>query len=710
MPLDPICGMFVRDAPDALETVVKGHRYTFCSKACLRRFTAPEREVAWLQRSAALALGIGASLLVLPAVGFVGEPVLGWTLFALGTAVQVVAGRPFYQGLGQAIVARRPNMDTLIVLGTTAAWLFGTVELLSPQTLVPGRQQYYFEVGALVLGFVSVGRWLEQRMRGEATIQVRKLLELQPATAHVLQDGSEVDVAVEDIQAEDVVVVRSGEAVPVDGVVLEGHGAVDEKLLTGEPIPVDKRPGDNVIAGSLNGGGELRVKATKVGEATALGHILALIGEAQAATPASLRFADRLSALFVPLVGAAALLTLFAWAFLASAPLPFAFSAAIAVLLVACPVALGLATPAALVSGVSKGAAQGIVVKDAEVLERIQKVDVVVFDKTGTLTRGEPELTDVRALDGDEPGLLALAASAEQGSEHPLAKTVVRTAKQRRIAVEEPARVQPWAGVGVQATVGRREVLLGNLRLMAEQRVDVRPADGDIQALQEQGKTVVCVAVDGKLAGLLAFSDPIRPEALEAVQRLQARKIEVCLVTGDNARTAQAVARQLNMRRSFAEITPHGKAAVVRGLQQGDHVVACVGDGINDAPALAAAHVGIAVGSGAHIAVEAGDLVLLRNDPRDVANAIDLSHETFPVVRQNLYWAFAYNVALIPIAAAGLLSPVLAGLAMAFSSVPVIANSVRIARANGHAVALVPAAPEEPARTEAPPAVLIARR
>jgi P-type Cu+ transporter len=677
MPLDPVCGMFVRESANAV--LVQGHRYHFCSRVCLRRFTAPERELAWLQRSAALAIAAGVVLFAVPQLRLLEEPLLGAFLLALGTVVQIVAGRPFYQGIGHALVNRAPNMDTLIALGTTAAWLFGALAFLTPSVL-PGQHVYYFEVSALVLGFVSAGRSIEQKMRGQASTQVRQLLEMQPTTAHLLKGREEVEVPVEDIGQDAILLVRANERMPVDGIVVEGESAVDEKLLTGESVPVDKRPGDRVIGGSVNCGGPLQVRATQVGGATALARIISLIGEAQTNPTRFQRTADALSAWFVPLVVGVALAAFAGWYFVAGATLPFAFGAFVAVLLIACPSALGLAAPAALAVGVSKGASQGILVKDAEVLERTQKVDVVVFDKTGTLTQGAPALTDVHAVQGTEADLLAIAAAAEEGSEHPLAKTIVRAARARGLQVETPDRVRPMAGVGVEAELGGEEVLVGNQRLLGDRRIDLGDAHETLAKLQGEGKTVVLVARQGELAGLLAFADPIRPEAAAAVRELQAMGIEVCIVTGDHARTAQAIARQLSIRRSFAEITPHGKAAVVRGLQQGGKVVAMVGDGVNDAPALAAAQVGVAIGSGAEVALEAADLVLMKSDPRDVPTAIALSRKTLTKVRQNLGWAFSYNIVLVPLAALGLLNPVIAGLAMAFSTIPVIANSMRMER------------------------------
>jgi Cu+-exporting ATPase len=680
MPVDPICGMFVRDGPAALRAEVEGHDYAFCSKGCLRRFTAPDREARWLRRSAAFALASGALLLLLPQLNVLREAQLGWALLGLGTAVQVLAGWPFYQGIGHAIAARSPNADTLVALATTAAWAFGAVEVLAPDALVPGRQVTYFEVAALVLGLLAVGRAVEQRMRGRANLEVGRLLKLQPAKARLLRDGHELEVPVEELEPDSVVLVRAGERIPADGVVVQGRSAVDEKLLTGESVPVDKRPGHRVLGGSVNKEGPLQVKISHVGASSALAHVVALIGQAQTSAPRGERFADTLSAWLVP---GAVLLGLAAFAFWLAmgAGLPFAFSALVAVLLVACPCALGLATPAALAVGVAKGTREGILVKDAEVLERVQRVTIVVFDKTGTLTKGEPTLTDVLALDGlEEPEVLALAASAEQRSDHPLGKAIVRAAQERRLATHEPKGFQNFAGVGVEARVGRDEVLVGSARLLKDRKVPLQEAEQRVRALQDAGKTVVLVARNDRLVGVIALADPLKPEAVATVQSLKGLGLDVGLMTGDTTRTAEAVGRALGIRRVFAEVTPHGKSGIVKALQDGGRVVAMVGDGVNDAPALAAADVGIAVGEGSEIALGAADLVLLKNDARDIPAAIQLSRATFEKVKQNVYWASAYNLALLPVAALGLLNPVLAGAAMAFSTVPVLANSLRMKR------------------------------
>ncbi|HEV8361407.1 MAG TPA: heavy metal translocating P-type ATPase, partial [Candidatus Thermoplasmatota archaeon] len=645
MAIDPVCGMTVAEGPDALQALVRGQRYYFCSAGCMRQFLEPERELRRVQALAVFALACGAALMALPFLGVVEGRAMGATMFALGTAAQVFAGWPFYAGIRHAIANRAANMDTLIALGTSAAWLFSTIEFLAPEVLVPGQDQFYFEIGAIVLGFILLGRWLEHLMRRRASDAVRKLLELQPTTARVVREvvqiggprrEVEVEVPVGEVRVGDTLIVRPGEKIPVDGSVLEGASAVDEKLLTGESLPVDKGPGDEVIGATFNQHGLLKVKASKVGMDTALAQIVRLVEEAQTASAPIQRLVDVVSAVFVPVVVGVAVLSFAAWLALGR-PLPFAFTSMVAVLLIACPCALGLATPAALVVGVSKGAERGILIKGAEFLEAVRKVDIVVFDKTGTLTRGKPEVTDVVAFAGTEDEALALAGSAEQGSEHPLGQAVVRAARARAGTLHPAQEFLAVAGGGVQARVQGEPVVVGNARLLRELGYDLRAAEVALAKLQEQGKTPMLVARGQALLGIVAVADQVKPEAKAAVQALRALGAEVVMLTGDNPRTAEAVAREVGIARVLAEVKPAEKAAKVQELQAQGRIVAMVGDGVNDAPALAQADVGIAIGSGSDVAVEAGDLVLMRNDPRDVAAAIQLSRRTMAKIRQNLF-------------------------------------------------------------------------
>ncbi|MCA1813512.1 MAG: heavy metal translocating P-type ATPase, partial [Halobacteriales archaeon] len=513
---DPVCGMQVRIAPDALQATVRGPTYYFCSQACLRQFTEPERELRRTKLLAAFALASGALLMAAPML---------------------------------------------------AAWLFSALEVLDPDLLVPGQQQLYFEVAAIVLGFVLLGRWLEHLMRRKASEAVRKLLELQPTTARVLRGSEEHEVPIGEVLPGDVLVVRPGERIPVDGIVAEGASSVDESLLTGEAMPVDKEPGSEAIGGTMNRQGLLHIRAARVGQDTALARIVQLVEEAQTASAPIQRLVDVVSAWFVPIVALVALASFAGWLALGR-PLPFAFTALVSVLLIACPCALGLATPAALVVGTSLGAQRGVLIKGGEFLERARHVDIVVFDKTGTLTLGHPEVTDIVAFEGTERDVLLLAAQAELGSEHPLGQAVVRAARQRGLVLLPAGRFEAVAGGGVLARVQGQEVLVGNAGLLRARGLPVGAAEPALEKLQEQGKTPMLVAGGGKLLGLLAVADQVRPEAREAVRALQAMGLEVAMLTGDNPRTAGEVARKLGIAQVLAEVPPAEKAARIRALQE----------------------------------------------------------------------------------------------------------------------------------------------
>ena len=632
----------------------------------------------------------------------------GWLnlgLLLLATPVQLWAGWRFYRGAWAALKHGQANMNTLVVMGTSAAYLYSVVATLAPQLFAAGRADVYFDTSALIITLILLGRLLEARAKGRTNEAIKKLAGLQAKTARVMRDGEEVDVPVENVEIGDFVVVRPGEKIAVDGLVLSGESAVDESMITGESIPVTKREGDEVIGATINTSGAFRFEATKVGEDTALHQIMRMVEEAQGSKAPIERLADRISAVFVPAVIGVAAVTFLVWLLFGPEPaLTFALLNTVAVLIIACPCAMGLATPTSIMVGTGKGAEAGILIKGGEALEGAHKLDTVVLDKTGTLTKGRPELTDVVTRNGmGEEELLRLGASAERGSEHPLGEAIVRGAEHRGLPLAEAAVFEAVPGGGIRARVEGRGVLVGSLRFLSESGVFENRLLPKSEDLAREGKTPIFVAVDGEPVGLVAVADVVRDESREAVQRLHALGLEVTMLTGDNRRTAEAVARELDIDRVLPEVLPQDKASEVKRLQADGKRVGMVGDGINDAPALAQADVGIAIGTGTDVAMEAADLTLISGDARGVARGIGLSKATVRNIKQNLFWAFAYNVALIPVAAGilyplfsevsvpgvlslvlgeyGFLNPVLAAAAMALSSVTVLSNALRLRRA-----------------------------
>jgi len=617
---------------------------------------------------------------------------------ALASPVQFYSGARFYRGAFAAARHRTADMNTLVALGTTAAYLYGAATVLAFLLFGGGRGgpgPLYFDTSAAVIVLVLLGRWLEARAKGKTSEAVEKLLGLQPKTARAIRDGIEREIPLDRVAAGDRLVVRPGEKIPVDGVVIEGGAAVDEAMLTGEAVPADKVPGDSVTGGTIDLDGRLVILATRVGRDTAVARIVEAVRRAQGAKPPIGRLADAVAARFVPAVIAAAALAFAAWMVFGPAPrLPFALVSAMSVLVVACPCAMGLATPTSIMVGTGRAAQLGLLIRNGAALEMAEKVDVVVFDKTGTLTRGKPELAFVRALPGGPCGgqgggedLLRLAASAERGSAHPLAGALVRAAQGRGLALAEPSSFHAVPGRGIRAVVEGRLVRVGNRRWLEEEGVDAAPLLGEAQEAAQAGATAVLLAVDDRPAGIAAFADEPREEAAEAVRALAAAGLETAMLTGDDRFAAEAVARRLGIARVVAGILPEQKAEEIRRIRGEGNVVAMVGDGINDAPALAAADLGIALGTGADVAVEAGDVVIMSGDPRGVAAVLALGRATLRNIRQNLFWAFAYNVLLIPVAAGALypffglrLDPVLAAAAMGLSSVTVVTNALRLRR------------------------------
>jgi P-type Cu+ transporter len=601
-------------------------------------------------------------------------------LFLFATPVQFVAGYRFYRGAFLSIKARKPNMDVLVALGTSAAYFYSVVVVLLPS--IGLGDMVYFETAAVLITFILLGKWLEAVAKGKASDAIKKLIGLQPKTATVIRDGKEMQVQIEDVMVGDIVLVKPGQRVPVDGVVAEGASSVDESMITGESIPVEKKKGDEVIGGTINKHGSFRFKAAKVGKDMVLSQIIRLVEDAQGSKAPIQRLADKVSSYFVPALIFIALLSFSVWYLLIGQTFIFSLGIFIAVLVIACPCALGLATPTAIIVGTGKGAENGILIKEAVALENAHKLTTIVFDKTGTLTKGKPEVTDI--VGKSENDILKYAAIAEKDSEHPLAEAISNKAKEKGISVPSPERFEAIPGHGIRAKHGK-EILLGNRKLMADYKVKFE--SGDIERLEGEGKTVMILALDGKFAGMIAVADTLKEFSKEAIKRLHKMGKEVIMITGDNKRTADAIAGQLGIDYALAEVLPEDKEKEIGKLQKKGKVVAMVGDGINDAPALARADIGIAIGAGTDVALETGQIILMKNDLRDVVFAIELSNYTVRKIKQNLFWSLIYNMIGIPIAAGliypftgFLLNPMIAGAAMAFSSVSVVSNSLLMKR------------------------------
>ena len=699
-----------RVGSDGLRAVIESLGYRAVAASETAAFVVGERggEAAdhqalrrrfWI--AAVLSLPVLATAMSHDAMPLFDHPAVIWVQLTLTTLVVFYCGVPFYRGAWTALRLGTADMNTLIALGAGAAYLYSVAATALPGFFVGTSAAHhhvsgaappvYFEAASAIITLVLMGRLLESRARDRAGEAIRRLLRLQPKIARVVRDGREEDLPAEEVVPGDLVIVRPGEQIPVDGLVCEGASTVDESMLTGESMPVEKHPGCEVFAATINRSGTFRFRATKVGRDTALQRIVRLVQEAQGSKAPSARLADVVSGVFVPVVLAIAVITFAVWFAVSSSEtrLTTALVNAVSVLIIACPCALGLATPTAILVGTGRGAELGVLIKGGEALETAHKVRTVVLDKTGTVTRGQPTLTDLFPASGwSEESLLQLAASAERGSEHPLGEAILRAAKDRGIELDETVGFQAIAGQGIEACVGDRAVLLGNARLLRDRGVALDAwAEACFSTLAAAGKSPLFAAVDGRLAGVLAVADPVKPEAGETVGLLRRMGLEVVMVTGDARRTAEAVAQQIGLNRVFAEVLPDGKVAQVRQLQHENKIVAMVGDGINDAPALVQADVGIALGTGADVAIEAADIALVRDDLRGVATAIALARATVRTIRQNLFWAFLYNVVAIPVAAGALypffgwlLSPILASAAMSFSSVSVVMNSLRLRR------------------------------
>jgi Cu+-exporting ATPase len=686
MAKDPICGMYVDEATAELKGQVRGGTYYFCSESCLHEFLAPEKELRKLKIEVLASALLSIPILLFTYISPLPAQSSNYVLFTLDSPIQFIIGWRFYRGVYDSLKNRMGNMDVLIALGTSAAWAYSTVV-----TFAPGfspSSGVYFDTSAIIITLILAGRYLEHVTKSRASAAVRKLAELQPTVAHRIdEDGAEVDVPIEQVQVGDVLVVRAGEKIPVDAIIVEGRSAIDESMITGESIPAEKSAGDEVIGATINRSGLLKLKADKVGQDTTLSQIVKLVEEAQVGKAPIQRLADRIASYFVPVVIAAAAVASLSWYFFGHIGFGFSMLVFVSVVVISCPCALGIATPAALLVGTSKGAQSGVLFKGGEYLELASKVDTVVFDKTGTLTTGKPSVTDLIPTDllsSDE--LLRLAASVERGSEHPLGEAIVNEAKSRSVGLSEPQDFEAIAGKGVKAKVDGMTVLLGNRRLITESGGDLSMVEPELAKLEEKGKTAMIVSLDGKVGGIVAVADTVKPSAKATVDALRGMGVQVVMLTGDNSRTAAAIAEKAGIDQFVAEVLPQQKEEKIESLQREGRVVAMVGDGINDAPALAKADVGIAIGSGTDIAKETGGIVLIKDDLRNVATAIKLSRKTLSKIKQNLFWAFAYNVVLIPVAAGALVPvfgvhvytvlPFLAAGAMAISSVTVLSNSL----------------------------------
>jgi len=614
-----------------------------------------------------------------------------WLFLALATPVQFYTGWDYYTGGWKSLKNGSANMDVLVAMGSSVAYFYSLAVLLYS----PIGEHVYFETSAVIITLIKLGKMLEARTKGRTGGAIRKLMGLRPKTATILEDGKEKEIPLSQVKVGDVVIVHPGESIPVDGVVLEGESTVDESMLTGEPIPVDKHPGAKLAGGTINGEGRLKFEANRVGKDTVLAQIIRLVQEAQGSKAPIQALADRVAAVFVPGVIGIAFLTFILWWAIGGDFVP-AMIRLVAVLVIACPCALGLATPTAIMAGTGKGAEKGMLFKNSEALEMATKLNTIVLDKTGTITMGKPSVVNVIVSDTlikNEEELLRLGASVERGSEHPLGKAIVKEAEKTGIDLFEPDAFKALMGSGVQAKINGQEVLVGKPNWFNEMGINFDDAKDQVRSLQDEGKTVMMVVVDKKLAGMIAVADTVKPESAEAIQELHEQNLKVVMLTGDNTQTARAIASEVNIDEIVAEVRPEEKSAKIKGLQDKGEKVGMVGDGINDAPALAQADVGLAIGTGTDVAIESGDVILVSGNLKGVAKAIQLSRATMRTVRQNLFWAFFYNVVLIPLAAGVLypfeflpaflrqLHPILAALAMAMSSITVVSNSLLLYKA-----------------------------
>jgi Cu+-exporting ATPase len=711
MAKDPVCGMFVEEKPDSIGHTMNGKKYFFCSNQCLNEFREPEKELKKLniQVASSVALTIPIILLSLPHMlpaqfgHFLPMDLMrnsSYIMLVFATPLQFWIGWRFYKGFWDGIKAKASNMDTLIAIGTSAAYLYSATVTIAPEFFP--FSSVYFETAAVIITLILIGRLLETRTKEKASNAVRRLLDLRPHTARVLRvikspSGQvleeEVKIPIEEIKENDMLIVRPGESIPTDGIIIEGASTIDESTVTGESIPVDKAKDDEVIGATINKTGLLKIRATKVGQDTVLSQIINLVEEARTGKAQVQRMVDQVAKYFVPAIVLTAIGVGLGWYFLGGIGFDYSLLAFVSVIIIACPCALGIATPAALMMGSGKAAEHGILFKGGEYLEIASKIQTIVFDKTGTLTEGKPSVTDIHIIPESgisEKEILRLAAIAEAGSEHPLGQAIVRKGRQDN-AIPIPETSQAISGQGLKAVYQGLVILIGTRKLMIENGIPIgESVKSKLTELENLGKTAVLLAVDSKLSGILALADTTKESAKIAVDDLKSKGKEVIMLTGDNERTAKSIATQLGIDRVIAQVLPQQKEQVILGLKSEGKIVAMVGDGINDAPALAVADLGIAIGSGTDVAKETGGIILIKGDVRDVSIALELGKKTVTKIMQNLFWAFAYNTGLIPIAGGALVPllgvgifgwlPMLAALAMAMSSVTVVGNSILLNR------------------------------
>jgi Cu+-exporting ATPase len=603
-----------------------------------------------------------------------------YILLLLTTPIQFGVGYHFYKGSWNSLKNKYFNMDFLVILGTSAAYFY------SFYTTFSGEMTFY-EASATVITTITIGRLMEKISRGKTSDAIKKLIKLQAKTARVIRDGKEIEIPIEHVKKDDIVIVRPGERIPVDGLVIDGYSSVDESMITGESIPIEKKKGDEVIGATMNKNGMLKIRATKIGAETALSQIIKMVKEAQQSKAPIQKIADVVVSYFVPVVMVIAISSFLFWYFFMNQSFFFSLSIMASILVVACPCAMGIATPTAVMVGLGKGAENGILIRNGEYLEKVHKLDTIIFDKTGTLTKGQPEVTDIIPFNNEKKKLLVLAAIAEKNSEHHLGEAIIKKTLEEKIKIPESKHFQIIPGKGIITTYLGKRLLVGNKQLLKDYKIETEYAEENMKTLEEDGKTVVIVAFNDKIVGIIGIADTLKENSVKAIEELKGMGLDVMMITGDNERTANAIARKLKIDKTLAEVLPQEKAEKVKELQEAGRFVGMVGDGINDAPALARADIGIAIGSGTDVAIETGDIVLIKEDLRDVVTAIRLSKKTLSKIKQNLFWAFFYNTAMIPIAAGILypafnilLPPMAAGIAMVFSDISVVGNSLLLKR------------------------------